>query len=57
MASNYDLAYNLIIDLKNKLNEETILEKKLCITFIDELLDILEIFGYENNDEEIKIML
>ena len=28
MASNYDLAYNLIIDLKNKLNEETILEKK-----------------------------
>ena len=39
MASNYDLAYNLIIDLKNKLNEETILEKKLCISFIDELLD------------------
>lgn len=57
MASNYDLAYNLIIDLKNKLNEETILEKKLCISFIDELLDILEIFEYENNEEEIKAIL
>lgn len=31
MASNYDLAYNLIIDLKNKLNEETILEKNYVL--------------------------